>query len=375
MDAVARTRAALNDAIFPFWAQFGPDPRGGFYERLSLGGVPIADASSRVRVQARQTYVFAQAAVLGWRREASLPLVRRGVEYMLGACRRPDLLFGKTVTPGGGLIDAQPDLYDNAFCLMALAWAARALDDETLLNAADASIGALDRLLAHPSGGYKETLPHAPPRRQNPHMHLFEAMLALHAAAPNRGYLDRAEAILVLLESKFMDSATGALREYFEEDWSPVAGPEGEVIEPGHMLEWSWLLGAYAKARGRAPLAAQKQLYSSALPFLDARGLAPQSADIRGRIIDASRRAWPQTEALKAHCAAHEAGDPAALARASLTLDSLFADYLSGAPAGGWRDHFAADGTLLAKDMPASTGYHVVLALVEFIRVAEAAHR
>ena len=39
---------------------------------------------------------------------------------------------------------------------------------------------------------------------------------------------------------------------------------------------------------------------------------------------------------------------------------------------GGWIDHFAADGAVIAKDMPASTGYHVVLALAELIRVMNA---
>ena len=349
----------------------GWDPRGGFRERLTLAGAPIEDATSRVRVQARQTYVFSQARLMNWRPDVAEALVRRGVDVILGLCRRPDLLFGKTLRAGGGLADPQPDLYDNAFCLMSLGWAARALDAPHLLDEADASLAALDSLMAHPYGGYRESLPHGLPRRQNPHMHLFEALLALHAADPRRGYLARASSILALLERHFVDADSGALREYFNDDWTPLASATNGAIEPGHMLEWSWLLGAYAAARKCAPLEVQKALYAAAMPFLDERGLAPQTAYIDGQVDDSSRRAWPQTEALKAHCAAFEAGDMGAMARADLTLQSLFADYLSGGPAGGWRDHFNAHGALLSVDMPASTGYHIVLALAEYLRVAD----
>ena len=374
-EAARRATSWLFDACFPFWAARGPDPRGGFRERLTLDGAPVDDEVGRVRVQARQTYVFAEAASMGWRPADAAALVRRGVETMLVTCRRPDLLFGRTVRPGAGLADPTPDLYDNAFCLMALGCAARALGEPSLLDEADRTLDALDRLMAHPAGGFVEALPPTAVRRQNPHMHLFEAMLALHEADAARRYLDRADALAKLLADRFIDRRSGALLEFFQDDWSPHRGAEGEVVEPGHLFEWCWLLGAYCRARGDALRPLQRRLYDVALRFLDARGTVPQSADIRGRIVDASRRAWPQTEALKAHCAAHGRGDGDGLARAALTLDSLFADHLDAAPQGGWLDHVAPDGAPRARDMPASTGYHVVLALSEFVRTAGADSR
>jgi len=363
----ARAHDWLFGACFPFWAARGVDPRGGFVERLTLDGAPLRDETSRVRVQARQTYVFAQAALMGWRKDRACALAALGVETLLGRCRRDDLLFGKTMRPGEGLADDQPDLYDNAFCLMALAFAARALGDMSLLAEAGRTLAALDEKLAHPAGGYHETLPPTLPRRQNPHMHLFEAVLALHAASGEDRYLERADALARLAGDRFIDSA-GALREYYAGDWSPAPGAKGELIEPGHLFEWTWLLSVHAKAKGKEPPAAAGLLYAVGLPFLNARGLAPQEANIRGRIIDGSRRCWQQTEALKAHIVMSEAGDGDARGRAALCLSSFFEDYLSGVPDGGWRDHFSAEGAPLATDMPASTGYHVVLAFSEFIR-------
>lgn len=364
-----RSKDWLFEACFPFWAERGVDPRGGFYEKLTLDGAPILEATSRVRVQARQTYVYAHAALLGWRPDEARALVKRGVDTMLGPCRRDDGLFGKMLTPGEGLADDQPELYDNAFCLMGLAWAARALADPALIGEAKKTLEAIDERLAHPSGGYCESLPARAPRRQNPHMHMFEASLALYEASKDPAFLARAEQIAGLLVGNFMDLETGFLREYFTEDLAPVAGEEGDIIEPGHQLEWTWLLSSFARAKGEPLPGAARKLYAASLPFIDARGFAPQTADTGGRVIDASRRSWPQTEAIKAHLALAEAGDEDAPGRAARCLESFFEDYLSGVPAGGWRDHFDAAGAPVAKDMPASTGYHAVLALAEFRRV------
>lgn len=357
----ARVRRWLFDACFPFWAERGPDPRGGFCERLALGGAPICDSQSRVRVQARQTYVFATAAGLGWERDHALELVRRGVKAMLGPCRRPDFLFGKMVHPGRGLADPQPELYDNAFCLLGLAFASVALGDVSLLDEADKTIAALDAALAHPAGGFAESFPPRLPRRQNPHMHLFEAMLALESAGPGRGYRQRADRLLDLFEARILDRAKGAVTETFDDDWTQR---KDALIEPGHLFEWAWLLARRADLLG-APLSeTPRRLYDTARGFLDPAGFAPQSARIGAGAVDATRRAWPQTEALKAHLALGE------MARADALLDAFFSAYLAGVPAGAWRDHFDATGALIATDIPASTGYHIVLAFTEYLRRA-----
>ena len=45
-----------------------------------------------------------------------------------------------------------------------------------------------------------------------------------------------------------VDPATGALIEFFGEDWSPAPGAEGALREPGHQFEWVWLLHEYVRA-------------------------------------------------------------------------------------------------------------------------------
>jgi mannose-6-phosphate isomerase len=51
----------------PLWSTAGFDEAGGrFFERLDWDGQPLTLAPHRAMVQARQIYVFAHAASLGW---------------------------------------------------------------------------------------------------------------------------------------------------------------------------------------------------------------------------------------------------------------------------------------------------------------------
>ena len=73
-------------------------PAGGFHDRLGLDGAPVA-AAKRVRVQARQAYVYATAAERGWAPGAEaasrhaltalLAMRRDDGLYQMPPCRRP----------------------------------------------------------------------------------------------------------------------------------------------------------------------------------------------------------------------------------------------------------------------------------------------
>jgi len=342
-DAADRARTWLFDAMFPFWAERAVHPSGGFRERVALDGSPLDDSVSRVRVQARQTYVFARAALMGWRPERAKALVEHGIASLLGPCRREDGLVGRMVEVGVGLADPQPELYDNAFALLALAWAARALDAPHLLTEANAMLARLETTHAHAAGGFLESLPASPPRRQNPHMHVFEASLALAAAKPNGAqnddHLARAGAMKALLENRFFDTRTGHLLEFFNDDLTAIDGEDGDVIEPGHEFEWAALLHVDADLRSAAPSNLARTLYDNGLASLDAQGFAPMSTRRDGSQRDASRRTWSQTEALRAHVAFARTGDGAAAKRAVDLVDAIFEAHLNPAPAGAWIDH------------------------------------
>ena len=367
-------RSWLFDSCFPLWAEHGLTAAGLFPEVLSLDHDILPRETTRVRVQARQTYVFAEAWRLGWKRDTAARLVQAGVSILTGPALTETGLPGKILkSDGSGFADPSADLYDVAFVLFALAEASRGPDLLAApLGVASRILGALDQLAKDKvNGGYAEALPPPSTRLQNPHMHLLESCLALHRADPEGGHLARAAEIIALFETKFTAGAGGLLGEKFRTDWSMPVGEAAGIVEPGHQFEWVWLLHTWSRLAQKPFPGAAPRLYEFGVSTLDDAGRACQEVTRTGAAHDASRRSWPQTEALKAHLAMFEQRRDARYAAAACrSFDVLMDEFLT--EDGGWIDHFAADGSVLAKDMPASTGYHVVLALAELIRVMDA---
>jgi mannose-6-phosphate isomerase len=226
--------------------------------------------------------------------------------------------------------------------------------------------------LADDAGAYQEQVPAALPRRQNPHMHLFEAMLGLHAATGDRQFLDRAAKFLELFRSRFFDAKRGILLEYFDEDWTPLA--DSAVVEPGHHCEWVWLLDKFDRLTGENTAKERSALLAFALRH----GRDPKSGMLvdelfpDGRIKLPSMRSWPQCEALKAHLVSLERGERAAKEDVAHFAEGLLDRYLATLPLGLWQDRFGPEGEPLTAQVPASTLYHVFLAFAELLRVARA---
>jgi len=193
-----------------FWASAAADPRGGYAEDLNMDGSANFETIRRVRVQSRQAYVYAHAGYLNW---------------FEGAKPASDQASG--------------------------AWRYRAFQDQTSLDTAKQTLKFLQDNLASSAGGWFESLPlpSDPQRRQNPHMHLFEAFIALYNATKSDEFLKLADRVFELFEAHFYDKKTGVLLEFFNPDWSPYG--DGGPIEPGHMMEWAWLLACYSEISGR----------------------------------------------------------------------------------------------------------------------------
>ena len=236
-----RVRDWLFGQALPLWAQVGIDAEGRFFEKLDFDGRPMVGAPRRTRVQARQVYVFAEAAALGWPEGAAV--AQRGLDALIRDYRRDDGLWVRAMDDAGAVIDAAPDLYDLAFVLFALAAAHRVLHDERALPLALSTLAAIETQMADPvHGGWQEALPPVLPRRQNPHMHMLEALLAWQAVAPDPAFEAAARRVLDLFATRFFDREHLMLGEFFTADWSIAPGGAGQVIEPGHHMEWIWLL-------------------------------------------------------------------------------------------------------------------------------------
>ena len=349
---------------WPLWIARGIDPHNRlFVETLDPAGRPDLATPRRVRVQGRQLHCFSRATAFG---HPLRPALDRTLDAIAAAAWSEagggwiHLLSGD-----GQPLDAKRDSYDQAFLLFGLAGAAAAgLDRARPL--AENTLAFVDTVLTDPrDGSISEGVPRSLPRRSNPHMHLLEALLAWYDLSGARHFLHRADQIAALFAERFLDRDTGTLGEHFTETWDPAPHPHGASVEPGHHLEWSWLLHRLAEAGGRDLRPEARRLHRWALAHgLDRDGFAIDECDRSGASRRTTRRLWPQTELIKSHIANNEPDDAARVA--CRVLDT----YLATDPVGLWIDQFDGSGRACAANVPASTLYHLVVAFEELLRVA-----
>ena len=372
-----RNHACLRDwfvvKTLPIWLESGYDRQHeGFHEKLNFDLSPVLDQGKRTLVQARQCYVFAS---LGRELNDGPAAAMSGYEFLLSFGRHPDGGWRHRLERSGAPLDDARDLYDQAFALFAAAWMFRAYRQKNAIMAADETLDYLDSERRHSAGGFTEkviteAVEVNEPRRQNPHMHLFEALLALFESTWDDQYLERASEIFELAKAKFF--VDGSLREYFTEELELAPGYVGQLVEPGHNMEWVWLLHRYAShTQDKNAVNMASELYN----FVNSHGYDEKSGGLYdqifsgGRVIKNSRRLWPQTEALKAHLARFEyTGDESALTKITLGIESLFRNHLKVSD-GGWLEHVHANGQNFYSSFPASTLYHLDFAIVELDRV------
>ncbi|HYD87727.1 MAG TPA: HAD-IIIA family hydrolase [Vitreimonas sp.] len=370
-ERAAQAKDWLFRHALPLWWSKGYDQHARcFHERIGLDGAPVANLARRIRVQARQTVVYARAGDLGWNGPWRAA-VAAGADVLLSRGLRADGGTRHLLSPAGEPHDDRRDLYDLAFVLFALAEAGRVLQRDDCIAAAENLLAWAEANWAHPNGGFREgDVTPTPPRRQNPHMHMFEALLALHEATGKTEHLDRAGAIAQLFRDTFFDHGHGALPEYFDEAWRPEPDP---VIEPGHHFEWSWLLHRFSALGGANPgdIPERLRVHAELYGVDPASGVTYDEVHIDGRARTPTSRFWPHTERIKANVARFErTRDPAAAAAAAQAFDVLMS-YCDVPTKGLWRDRRRPDGSFVDEPAPASSFYHAMFAMFELIRVAE----
>nr|WP_220790047.1 AGE family epimerase/isomerase [Gluconacetobacter tumulisoli] len=376
-DGVRRAHAAFGSWLFdralPVWGTTGCDgdahdpARLGAREHLNPDGTAADPGFKRMRVQARQLYAFTRAALYGWpggaaRAEGIYRFMRHGLRDDGGWVRR--------LATDGAVLDPTADLYDLAFIIFALSWYGRLDTSGAPVRLARQTVAWLRRAMATPNGGFLDTLPRTGgPRQQNPHMHLLEAALALFETTGDESDATLAHDLVALFRTRLFDARTGTLGEAFTDDWQPMPGEVGRLVEPGHQYEWVWLLREYGRLTGRTLPDHACSLFG----FGHRHGVDPHTGLVRdvlrrdGAIVRGSARLWAQTEGLRAEIAMHrpESGGE----RIVRIVDNLLDRYFADCPPGMWNDH--PDDMLrpMGDRIPASSFYHIVAGYAELDRM------
>lgn len=367
-------RAWMFDKALPFWAENGFDrPNGGVVEQLTLDGQDARLDFKRTRVAARQAYVFSHAQMLGW--ADGNELAADAIDWLTDrAWQGPDKGFARLLSREGAVKDATLDLYDHAFVMFAFAWRHRVLKDDASRDWLHQTFDFVETKLRHPGGqGFWHELPAKGWRQQNPHMHLTEACLAAYEATGEQRFADAVRELVGLFQTRLFDRPTGTLAEYFSDDWNRAPGDDGRLVEPGHLMEWAWILNQARKLIG---LDTADDI-RAALRFAEEHGVDPADGATfnvlrdDGAVLNRASRCWPNCERIKGAVALYELDgvDPAPAIDAAASL--LLSRYLALEPAGIWIDQFDESKQPVSPTVPASTLYHLFLAFAEALRISE----
>ncbi|HEY2661469.1 MAG TPA: AGE family epimerase/isomerase [Caulobacteraceae bacterium] len=363
-------RRWMFDRALPFWSTTGRDGRWGFVEHLTLDGTRAQVDYKRLRVQARQVYVYSHASLMGY--APGLAVAEAGWTFMKEHGWLEEGGWARRLGREGGIVDPTIDLYDQAFALFAIGWWVRASGDISALEWADRTLDAIDARLGRPDGrGWHAEAPAPAEAVQNPHMHMLEALLALYEATGADRYAVRALKVADLLRGVFFDAETSTLAEYYDQDWRRMPGVRGRIIEPGHQFEWAWILRHATRLTGVDFGDTARGLFT----FAETNGVDPATGLTFDAVLDdgsphdGRHRSWPQTEALKAHLAEIEFGGRPLDRRPAQITANLLDRYLDRPLPGTWCDHLDDRGEMVADKVPASTFYHVFLAFSELLRL------
>jgi mannose/cellobiose epimerase-like protein (N-acyl-D-glucosamine 2-epimerase family) len=383
--------ANFASSFVPRWLQLARDQvHGGIVDRLALDGRPAEGDAKTTLVHARLAFTLAHLHLaIGDQRllDAAIDTYRFLDERLRDADGGYRFSVSRDGQPLADPMSQVRRTYDQSFVLLALVTLRKAAPDSVSQHRIDECWDFIAQRLTDPGTGalWEDDVMAAAGakpgdlRAQNPHMHMFEALLQAFEMTGDRVWLERAAAMLDVGRRFFIDETTGAVREFVGHDLEPLAGTDGERREPGHQYEWAWLLHRYADLAG---VNDARSLADPMITFVERHGLTPRSGpldglpfdalDARGQVTETTHLLWPLTEAGKFYAARHarlaDTGDATrARGLASIMARHFFAPATAtGLPV--WVNRLDADGRPVWSEALSRLLYHVAIFVTEGAR-------
>ncbi|MDG0815016.1 AGE family epimerase/isomerase [Bdellovibrio svalbardensis] len=371
---IEKSKQWLTQDVYPLWNQKGIDKeKGGFVESITFTGEPM-DVPRRAMVQSRQIYSFLTGYKLGCcPKEIAYAAIEQGTRYMVERFSLPSGAFIYSINPDGTPKSRNPDLYTQAFALFGLAQAYSIAPNEEIKNRAKALVKYLQRERKVKGGGYTELDEKGGVSyKSNPHMHLFESAVAWMQVDQDQEWKDLGHELITLATTKFIDPQTQVLGEYFDESWNHLRENGKFIYEPGHQYEWAWLMSLYQDLTGQDLKATRHQLFLLAEKY----GTSPTRKVVFDEMWSdytpktQSSRFWPQCERIKAavRLGTEVSSEQKALYAkgADEAMGTLF-KFFETPMKGMWFDMLSETDTFNANSAKASSLYHIVNAMEEYI--------
>ncbi len=330
---------------------------------------------SHIISQTRHLYVMAQAYQLTRQSKYRAALVK-SADFLLRyyAASQDGTWYWQVSSTGKSPRRAKrtQKAYAEAFVMFGLSHAYRVTRDQRYLNAAldtwdNAEALKVIKASRVPFRGYS----------QNPLMHAFEALLALHDATGIDALLDDAEELGDFVLGKLYQKKGNYIPEKFESRWRPLSSGKGGYVDVGHQFEWAYLLSwAVQKGLPSRYLGMGKKLLDAAMDtgYDDQQGGIFSRHNYQGR-VSGGKVSWAQNELLRAlvrYASLHGGNDLWAPFEQSL---GFVEDYFIDDIHGGWFRHPVARSTSRNDSRPIKgnawkVDYHVTGMYIEIIKRA-----
>ncbi len=325
------------------WVSAAPDPTGLFHPYLDRQWRRIEGGPLTLVSQCRLIYNFSRGYEV-FEEARFADAAQRGLAALQTYfCRGPGL-YRWAVTGEGAEADAALDSYGHAFVVLALATAARVFDDPALAALGRAAWRAVSATFTDEHGGLVWKIEDMPegPRSQNPMMHMFEALMALHPVDPTGEALASAQTLLAFMRS-LADFEAGMLVERHTPDWQPLPAEHGGVVELGHAFEWAFLLSEWSAITGDSEALERgaRFLRTGVERGVDEDGGVREACDRSGRTVSPVKGLWQQCEAIRAlsrYVVRHDAADADATLQRALSfyteqfVDEEYGGVFAGSP-------------------------------------------
>ena len=329
---LAQVEANLQTDVLGAWFPRAVSAKGGFDQNFSENWTNTSHGERSIVFQSRLTWLAAQAALRYPAKKAEWSAIStHGADFLRAAMwDAQNGGFFWALEGGIPVRDGEKHAYGNAFAIYALAANYRATQNPRALALAQEAFRWLD-LHAHDAqnGGYFEALdrsgrPILAPvsdaqtadvigtrygfKSMNSHIHLLEALAALHEVWPDKVVESRLREVFGLVRNTIVVPDVGAMNLFFTPAWKPVPNDDSY----GHDIETAYLLVEAAAALGM-PDDAQtwkvaRQLVDHTLDFgHDAEnGGFYDAGGAFGGVSKPEKIWWTQAEALNALLLMHQ---------------------------------------------------------------------
>ena len=304
------------DSILKYWSECTiDDQNGGFVGQIDFNDHIIAKAEKGSVLNARILWTFS-ASYKTTKNENHKKLAERAFEFL--AAYFYDTQFGGlfwSINEDKTPKDTKNQIYALAFAIYGLSEYYSISDDEKALEIAKNLYQKIQEHSYDPTNkGYFEAFTRDwqpiedlrlsakdanEKKTMNTHLHIIEGYANLYKVWKDEKLLATIIELLETIEKYFINTETGHLRLFFDENWKE----KPDVISYGHDIEAAWLLQQCAEISGNETLIANYKKHAIQIAEVTKEGLDADGGlwyefDPEKEELIAEKHWWPQAEAL-----------------------------------------------------------------------------